>query len=65
MCINILETINKSSELLLVLSAFCFYIYLRRIKLKRKLTGFELSMYIVSQLAYLLWGISYIAKTWG
>ncbi|PFA24663.1 hypothetical protein CN373_02120 [Bacillus cereus] len=61
---NILENINEISQLLLVLS-FCFYMYLRKIKLKRKLSPFEFSMYIVTQLAYILWGISFIAKTWG
>jgi len=63
--ITILENINKTAELLLVLSTFCFYMYLRRIKLERKLTGFEFSMYIVSQLAYILWGFSFIFKIWG
>lgn len=62
---TILDHINKASELLLVLSAFCFYIYLWRLKTKRKLTAFEYIMFIVAQLAYLLWGLSFIAKTWG
>lgn len=65
MDITTLENIYKASELLLVLSTFCFYMYLRKIKLKRKLTVFEFSMYIVSQLAYILWGIIFISKTWG
>ncbi|PFE16321.1 hypothetical protein CN307_10690 [Bacillus cereus] len=65
MRINILENINNASELLLVISAFCFYMYLRKIKLTRKLTRFAISMYIVSQLAYVLWGITLIAKIWG
>ncbi|MDZ5606319.1 hypothetical protein U2I54_04165 [Bacillus pseudomycoides] len=62
---NILENINEISQLLLVLSTFCFYLYLRKMKLKRKLSGFEFSMYIVTQLAYILWGISFISKIWG
>ncbi|WP_307802519.1 hypothetical protein [Bacillus sp. XF8] len=61
---NILENINEISQLLLVLSTFCFYLYLRKMKLKRKLSGFEFSMYIVTQLAYILWGISFISKIW-
>ncbi|WP_081584669.1 hypothetical protein [Bacillus bingmayongensis] len=62
---NISENINEISQLLLVLSTFCFYLYLRKMKLKRKLSGFEFSMYIVTQLAYILWGISFISKIWG
>ncbi|WP_369899592.1 hypothetical protein [Bacillus manliponensis] len=62
---TILDHINEASELLLVLSAFCFHIYLWRLKMKRKLTAFEYIMFIVTQLAYLLWGLSFIAKTWG
>ncbi|MGG0200931.1 hypothetical protein [Bacillus anthracis] len=62
---NILENINNASQLLLVISAFCFYMYLKKIKLTRKLTSFEITMYIISQLAYILWGITLIAKIWG
>ncbi|ACK97476.1 MULTISPECIES: hypothetical protein [Bacillus] len=62
---NILENINNASQLLLVISAFCFYMYLKRIKLTRKLTSFEITLYIISQLAYILWGITLIAKIWG
>ncbi len=65
MRINMLENVNNASEILLVLSAFCLYIYLRKIKLERKFTRFELLMYILSQFAYILWGISFIAKIWG
>ncbi|SFI06068.1 hypothetical protein SAMN04488574_101446 [Bacillus sp. 71mf] len=64
MCIYMLKNVNNTSEILLVLSAFCLYIYLREIKLERKLTRFELLMYILSQFAYVLWGISFIAKIW-
>ncbi|PGS42721.1 hypothetical protein COC65_14550 [Bacillus thuringiensis] len=62
---NILENKNNASQLLLVISAFCFYMYLKRIKLTRKLTSFEITLYIISQLAYILWGITLIAKIWG
>ncbi|KMP97494.1 MULTISPECIES: hypothetical protein [Bacillus cereus group] len=62
---NILENINNASQLLLVISAFCFYMYLKKIKLTRKLTSFEITLYIISQLAYILWGITLIAKIWG
>ncbi|WP_144514037.1 hypothetical protein [Bacillus thuringiensis] len=62
---NILENINNASQLLLVISAFCFYMYLKRIKLTRKLTSFEITLSIISQLAYILWGITLIAKIWG
>ncbi|MED4731579.1 hypothetical protein P9597_26285 [Aneurinibacillus migulanus] len=43
---------------------FCFYIYLWKIKPERKLSDFEFSMYIVTQLAYILWGVSFIFKIW-
>ncbi|WP_242488130.1 hypothetical protein [Bacillus sp. TH30] len=36
------------------LSIFCFYLYLRKIKRERKLTGFELEMFIITQVGYIL-----------
>ena len=32
-----------------------FYRYLKKIKRERKLTGFEITMYIMTQLAYFIW----------
>ncbi|NBJ68935.1 hypothetical protein D1839_05540 [Roseburia sp. 1XD42-34] len=58
--INILNNINDLSILLLLLSSFFYYIQLRQIKRERKLTTFETSMYILTQVAYLLWAGSYL-----
>ncbi|MFB1050715.1 hypothetical protein [Paraliobacillus sp. JSM ZJ581] len=58
--INVLENINELSVLLLLLCSFFYYIQLRKIKRERKLTTLEISMYILTQVAYLLWAGSYL-----
>ena len=51
----LLEELHQLSILLLLLSSFFYYRHLKKIKRERKLTAFELTMYITTQLAYLLW----------
>ncbi|PGS79645.1 hypothetical protein COC69_11800 [Bacillus cereus] len=57
MVITSIENIYNVSVFLMLLSTFCFYLYLRKIKRERKLTGFEFTMYIITQVSYILWGI--------
>ncbi|WP_423753695.1 hypothetical protein [Bacillus cereus] len=62
---TIIENIYNASILLMFLSTFSFYLYLRKIKRERKLTGFELTMFIVTQIGYILWGIYIIYINFG
>ena len=63
--ITIIENIYNVSVFLMLLSTFCFYLYLRKIKRERKLTGFEFTMYIITQVSYILWGIYIIYINFG
>ncbi len=63
--ITIIENIYNASISLMFLSTFSFYLYLRKIKRERKLTGFELTMFIVTQVGYILWGIYIIYINFG
>ncbi|WP_413927681.1 hypothetical protein [Bacillus anthracis] len=62
---TIIENIYNASILLMFLSTFSFYLYLRKIKRERKLTGFEFTMFIVTQVGYILWGIYIIYINFG
>ncbi|WP_445286028.1 hypothetical protein [Bacillus sp. FSL R5-0677] len=62
---TIIENIYNASILLMFLSTFSFYLYLRKIKRERKLTGFEFTMLIVTQVGYILWGIYIIYINFG
>ncbi|WP_229782623.1 hypothetical protein [Oceanobacillus indicireducens] len=62
---TLLEQLHELSILLLLLSSFFYYRHLKKIKRERKLTPFEFTMYITTQLACLLWGFTmliYIIK---
>ncbi|WP_088344652.1 hypothetical protein [Bacillus cereus] len=55
MAVLLVDNLYQMSIVLLILCSFCFYRYLKKIKRERKLTGFEITMYIVTQLAYFIW----------
>nr|WP_106779611.1 hypothetical protein [Lysinibacillus timonensis] len=57
---NILVDIQEASILLLLLCTFLFYLHLKKVKIERKLSTFEYSMYITTQVAYILWAGSYL-----
>ncbi|MGR6009200.1 hypothetical protein ACT7CZ_17315 [Bacillus cereus] len=52
MAVLLVENLYQMSIVLLILCSFV-YRYLK--KIKEKLTGFEITMYIVTQLAYFIW----------
>ncbi|MFD2679151.1 hypothetical protein [Bacillus seohaeanensis] len=58
--VGLLENIHEASVLLLLLCSFFYYRHLKKIKRERKLSFFEYSMFIITQLAYLLWAGSYL-----
>ncbi|MED4473871.1 MULTISPECIES: hypothetical protein [Bacillaceae] len=58
--VTLLEEIHQASILLLLVCSFLYYRHLKKIKRERELTPFEFSMFIVTQLAYLLWAGSYL-----
>ncbi|MBE5106703.1 hypothetical protein IGI01_15890 [Bacillus thuringiensis] len=62
MAVLLVENLYQLSIVLLLLCSFCFYRYLKKMKRERKLTGFELMMYIVTQLAYFIWATTTLLK---
>ncbi len=62
MAVLLVENLYQMSIVLLLLCSFCFYRYLKKMKRERKLTGFELTMYIVTQLAYFIWAFTSFIK---
>lgn len=52
---GLLESINQLGVLLLLLSTFFYYLHLRKVRRERKLTSLEFTMFITTQIAYLLW----------
>ncbi|HDX9511675.1 TPA: hypothetical protein ROY06_005027 [Bacillus cereus] len=62
MAVLLVENLYQMSIVLLILCSFCFYRYLKKIKRVRKLTGFEITMYIVTQLAYFIWAATTFLK---
>lgn len=62
MAVLLVENLYQLSILLLLLCSFCFYRYLKNTRRERKLTGFELTMYTVTQLAYFIWATTTILK---
>ncbi|EOO27843.1 hypothetical protein ICM_01804 [Bacillus cereus BAG1X2-3] len=62
MAVLLVENLYQMSIVLLILCSFCFYRYLKKIKRERKLTGFEITMYIVTQLAYFIWAATIFLK---
>ncbi|PDY85805.1 hypothetical protein CON09_28135 [Bacillus anthracis] len=62
MAVLLVENLYQMSIVLLILCSFCFCRYLKKIKRERKLTGFEITMYIVTQLAYFIWAATTFLK---
>ncbi|PFX74434.1 hypothetical protein [Bacillus toyonensis] len=62
MAVLLVENLYQLSIALLLLCSFCFYRYLKKMKRERKLTGFEITMYIMTQLAYFIWATTTLLK---
>ncbi|MGE6500498.1 hypothetical protein ACQKF0_09095 [Bacillus wiedmannii] len=62
MGVRIVHDLQQLSLLLMFLSTFIFYRYLKKVKRERKLTGFEWTMYFVTQFATLIWVFTYFIK---
>ncbi|HFK1785413.1 hypothetical protein [Bacillus cereus] len=62
MGVRIVDDLQQLSLLLMFLSTFIFYRYLKRVRRERKLTGFEWTMYFVTQFATLIWAFTYAIK---
>ncbi|SET18415.1 hypothetical protein SAMN05216389_106211 [Oceanobacillus limi] len=60
MIINLVQNLHEFSVLLLLLGSFIYYRQLRKVKRERKLTSLESTMYVITQLAYILWAGSYL-----
>lgn len=62
MGVRIVDDLQQLSLLLMFLSTFIFYRYLKKVRRERKLTGFEWTMYFVTQFATVIWTITYFIK---
>ena len=62
MGVHIVDDLQQLSLLLMFLSTFIFYRYLKKVRRERKLTGFEWTMYFVTQFATVIWTITYFIK---
>lgn len=58
--VSLLEITFQISAIILVLCSFYYYRYFKKVKRERKLTLFELSTYIVTQVAIYLCAGSYL-----
>ncbi|GIO25210.1 hypothetical protein J11TS1_37910 [Oceanobacillus sp. J11TS1] len=58
--VDLLENLSQISGALLILCSAFYYFHFKKIKKKRKLTTIELSVYIITQIAILLWAWSNI-----
>lgn len=57
--VNLLENINELSLVFLLFCSFFYYRHLKKLNRKRKLSSSEFSMFIMIQLAYVLWADSF------
>lgn len=62
MGVRIVDDLQQLSLLLMFFSTFIFYRYLKKVRRERKLTGFEWTMYFVTQFATLTWAVTYFIK---
>ncbi|WP_144488271.1 hypothetical protein [Bacillus sp. ABP14] len=62
MGVRIVDDLQQLSLLLMFLSTFIFYRYLKKVRRERNLTGFEWTMYFVTQIATLIWAFTYFIK---
>ncbi|MDW9214080.1 hypothetical protein BTTOUR_35610 [Bacillus thuringiensis serovar toumanoffi] len=59
---NILESAYQVTVLLLLLCTFSYYVHLRRVKRERKFSVPEIIMYILTQVAFVLWVVCYFLE---
>ncbi|HDR7783726.1 MULTISPECIES: hypothetical protein [Bacillus] len=62
MAVRLVDDLQQLSLLLMFLSTFIFYRYLKKVRRERNLTGFEWTMYFVTQFATVIWTITYFIK---
>ncbi|MEK5233827.1 hypothetical protein MHB42_19215 [Lysinibacillus sp. FSL K6-0232] len=58
--VNLLESVFQISAIVLLLCSFYYYRHLKKIKRERKLTAFELSIYVITRIALFLCAGSYL-----
>ena len=58
--VSLLENIFQISAIILLLCSFYYYRHFKKIKRERKLTLFEFSLYIITQVAFFLCAGSYL-----
>ena len=58
--VSLLENIFQVSAIILLLCSFYYYRHFKKIKRERKLTLFEFSLYIITQVAFFLCAGSYL-----
>ena len=58
--VSLLENIFQISAIILLLCSFYYYRHFKKVKRERKLTLFELSIYIITQVAMYLCAGSYL-----
>jgi hypothetical protein len=58
--IGLLEIVFQLSGAVLLVCAIYYYFHFKKIKRERKLTPIELTVYVVTQIAFLLLGSSYL-----
>ncbi|MFZ0444759.1 MAG: hypothetical protein WAM95_08985 [Bacillus sp. (in: firmicutes)] len=63
--INVLENIYGLSIAILLLCSFFYVRHLNKTKRERKLTIFESAMYLITQIAIILWVGSFLLLKYG
>ncbi|MFD1412505.1 hypothetical protein [Oceanobacillus jeddahense] len=58
--VGLLENISQLSGAVLLFCAIYYYFHFKKIKKERKLTYIELAIYILTQIAIVLWAASNI-----
>ncbi|HSO56694.1 MAG TPA: hypothetical protein VLQ66_00530 [Paenisporosarcina sp.] len=56
--VGLLESIYQISGVALIICAIYYYFHFKKIKKERKLTKVELSVYVITQIAMILWASS-------
>lgn len=56
--IGLLENIQQLAGLALLICAIYYYFHFKKVKRERKLSSVELTVYIITQIAIFLWGVS-------
>lgn len=63
--VSLVESINEATILLLWLCGYAYLRLLKRTKRERKLTGFEVLMYILTYLGTYIYAASYLLLIFG